>query len=457
MNIKKLKKIISPKNIVTRYIYLSIILFIFTFIYINKTAVNVIFMDEPRLITTLFNNKNIDISELWSASANGSQRILGYYTVLLINANYIGLNVKLNMYIGSFFILLSSILFIKHFKNRKINHFFLLCIPLILFSLDKWEFLTIGSSITQFIAIFIFYLHFITIDNFYINNENTIKNKILLNLLPSINILFFTGGYGALYAISTLICYSAIFLLNRNNKAKTHQLIINIISLLVPILIYSIGLPSAQGDAITKFALAFFQNPIYYFKFFFISLTGCIIGIETISKYFNTTIITIFGIFTFILYISTLYIYFHQKIYKKTFLPFLLIIFSITASIIITYSRSNFDSIIYGASSRYSPVYEMGIIGIIITYANIESQKKHILIIETLIILLLVLCNLFTTIDEIIKSPYRFQYFQEMKKIGLNYKKETDQNLNIFQSDPYSVRKALEICQKNKWNIFKNN
>ena len=99
----------------------------------------------------------------------------------------------------------------------------------------------------------------------------------------------------------------------------------------------------------------------------------------------------------------------------------------------------------------------MGIIGIIITYANIESQKKHILIIETLIILLLVLCNLFTTIDEIIKSPYRFQYFQEMKKIGLNYKKETDQNLNIFQSDPYSVRKALEICQKNKWNIFKNN
>lgn len=43
-----------------------------------------------------------------------------------------------------------------------------------------------------------------------------------------------------------------------------------------------------------------------------------------------------------------------------------------------------------------------------------------------------------------------------MKKIGLNYKNETDHDLKIFQSDSYSIKKALEICQENKWNIFKS-
>lgn len=452
MNFKFLQK-----NITIIYVILSIILFIFTILYINKTTNNVIFMDEPRFITTLFSESNINIHNLWAPSANGSQRSLGYYLILLANTKYFGLNVQLNMYIGSFFILLSSILFIKYFNKKPINYIYLLLLPFTLFSLNKWEYLTIGSSMPQFMALFGFYLHFFTIDNFYIKNKITKINKILLNLLPSVIILLFAGGYSALYAITILTGYLVLYLQNREDKTKVKQLILNTISIIIPIIIYSAGLLNTQNNELTKFIFNFFQNPIYYIKFFFISLTGPFVGIETITKYLSTTSITFLGVIIFLLYLSSIYVYFFKKIYKETFMPLLLIIFSIFSSIIMTYARSDFGSIIYGASSRYSTVSEMGIIGIIIIYAHIKPKKKLLIVLKVIIIIIFLIYGTFiTTKDELVKSPYRLEYFKEMEKIGLNYENETDKNLEIFQSDASYTREALKICQKNKWNIFKH-
>lgn len=451
MNIRLIKKHSPPGFITIGYYLLCFLLFSLLIFYIKKTAINVIFMDEPRYIVTLFDN-NISFQDLWSASANGSQRALGYYLILLINSKLFGINVKLNMYLGSIFILLSSILFANFFKKKGIDYTFLYCIPIIIFGLNKWEYITIGSSMPQFISIFCIYLHFITIDNFYIHNKNTIFNKLVLNLLPFINIILFAGGYSALYSLALIICYFTILVCG--NIINRKQLILNMFSLLIPIIIYSSNLSSIQNSEITNFIYLFFQNPLYFFKFFFISLTGGIIGIESSNNIFGILNIVLIGIFIFILYLHTLYIFFSKKIFKKTMLPLLLIMISIISSILITYSRSNFGSIIYGASSRYSTVSEMGIIGIIITYMYVQTKSKLFNSTKILIILTLLFCSLYTTADEIRKSPHRYNYFQEMKYVGLNYNAKTDQELEIFQSKPDITRKALDICKKNKWNIF---
>ena len=139
--------------------------------------------------------------------------------------------------------------------------------------------------------------------------------------------------------------------------------------------------------------------------------------------------------------------------------------------LIVMVSRWIFMKDTYGMSSRYALQYQVGILGILLTFSfvrkklhaekteNTESKKNIGMIVKmmTLLITAVVLVgNVMTTKSEISKAPYRKIYSLEVKEILLDFENQDDEVLKQYleYSKP-GKKEALRILRDNGWNIFK--
>ena len=131
-------------------------------------------------------------------------------------------------------------------------------------------------------------------------------------------------------------------------------------------------------------------------------------------------------------------------------------------------------------SSRYEIQYQMGIVGILLTFALVwsvcrekaqetEADKAKTRVPEkraarTLLkvcmlafTVLTVFGNAWTTRAEIRTAPYRKAYLQVSRELGLNYRTASDEDLETYlHNDPDAVREAMRILEENHLNIFRN-
>lgn len=122
-------------------------------------------------------------------------------------------------------------------------------------------------------------------------------------------------------------------------------------------------------------------------------------------------------------------------------------------------------------SSRYALQYQVGILGILLTFAFVwkklreekteqkESKKRLDIVIKlvTLLIAAGVLGgNLMTTKSELSKAPYRKEHSLGVKEILLDFENQDDEVLKqkLEYSKP-GKKEALRILRDNGWNIFK--
>ena len=139
--------------------------------------------------------------------------------------------------------------------------------------------------------------------------------------------------------------------------------------------------------------------------------------------------------------------------------------------LIVMVSRWIFMKDTYGMSSRYALQYQVGILGILLTFAfvwkkfNTEKMKQKepqngftiIVKLMTLLIAIVVLTgNLMTTKSELSKAPYRKIYSLAVKEILLDFENQDDEILKQYleYSKP-GKKEALRILRDNGWNIFK--
>ena len=133
----------------------------------------------------------------------------------------------------------------------------------------------------------------------------------------------------------------------------------------------------------------------------------------------------------------------------------------------------------YGMSSRYEIQYQMGIVGILLTFALVwsmcrekaqetEADKAKTRVPEkraarTLLkvcmlafTVLTVFGNAWTTRAEIRTAPYRKAYLQVSRELGRNYRTASDEDLETYlHNDPDAVRDAMRILEENHLNIFR--
>lgn len=119
----------------------------------------------------------------------------------------------------------------------------------------------------------------------------------------------------------------------------------------------------------------------------------------------------------------------------------------------------------YGMTSRYSLQYMFLTIGIVMLLTKLLdemliSNKKIILMTASILALsFITLGHLTTNTDEIFKSDYRKIIYSIVEDKAKNYKNLSDQDLEDtfeYHRGPEQIRKAFNILESQKLNVFKN-
>jgi len=438
----------------------------FLIFYIESAGYNIVYTDYIRIINRyILPERMPTFMEMWTPSAG--HRALGYFPFLFLNVRFLALNTQFEMLLGILGVFFSSLVIVKFFIKKQLHFCYSLIALLLVFSLNKWELVLNGTGWTIFIAFACMDLNFLLIDAVFIDGDNSEINRWLLYVLPILNVFCFAGGYSVAYTIVTISILSALLFYGYGDTTKKNNsgLIIKLIGLFILAqIIYLYDLPLGAGTEKKSFFAVVGDNFPYLIKFLLASFASTIIGQETffsgkVPEYW----LSIIGIFVILSYLLAVYLYFAKKIYTKTLFPILLILFSLLSHGIILYTRYGFQTISYGMSSRYQPMYVMGIIGIfcIFSYcrkyefaAKQATQYDGMRIVIFFILGAFVSGNLVTTMDELRKIPYRQRAYKEFETIALNYKNESDQTLGRLQENGSGVRIALAVLEKRNLNLF---
>ena len=231
----------------------------------------------------------------------------------------------------------------------------------------------------------------------------------------------------------------------------------------------------------------FFQQPVFFLKFLLKSFASIIFGVEFISERMAgvpNMFLYLTGAGVLASYFLALGMNFYYGIYKKTLMPLMLLAGGGMNHLVVMVSRWIFLKDTYGMSSRYALQFQVGILGILLTFAfvwkackrtdgNREEavevrdrdrrigQKKALdLVVKVLalaITAVILTGNLLTTKAELSKAPYRKIHSLEVKEILLDFENQDDEILKqkLEYSKP-GKKEALRILKENGLNIFRN-
>ena len=202
------------------------------------------------------------------------------------------------------------------------------------------------------------------------------------------------------------------------------------------------------------------SEPKFFVKFILEAFASPIIGIEVVSKVIKTSAgVCLLGMVVICFYLLAFWLNVKYRLWEKTILPLMLILIGGVNHALVVYSRWIFLQENYGMASRYAIQYEMGIFGILLTFAAvfaIKKNRKHVLAVAAGgFICLLLAGNFYTTREELLKAPLRRLSLEQTIETALDYKNKTDEELGAqLHTNGERARKALEILDENNLNIF---
>ena len=353
---------------------------------------------------------------------------------------------------------------------------------IVMFSLNKWEMLTNGSGWAHFFAFACFYYHQILFDRYYRGQERK-WDKTILMLLPCLIILGTAGPYCAIYAVVMILASGAAAFMDTGEKRK--QYVIFLICTLIPLLLYilsnSFAVEEHAGATGRSLGEILKDFPTFPIRFILKSLAGMMVGGEELQQWIangciSNKIIYLLGVILMVGYLWSLWLNISLGIYKKTLFPLILLVSGGANHLLIFLSRYIFEKEDYALSSRYALQFQVGVLGILLTFA-LASQirrkringgllKRAVPVLETVFCIAILIGNGYTTYREIQKAPYREENFEKMAEMAPQIPFMSDQELKEHSKeidDLYEYRKgtdkirdAFRILEENHLNIFRD-
>lgn len=443
---------------------IAIVISFFTYycFYIFSSARNIVFQDHFRYleIADKVVNGRLDITYLW-LSFSGHRSPINLLTFLL-NAKYFHLNTLMEIYIGAIILTITSFVLIYYFY-KSINFtsikkiYFIIPIIFIIFSLDQWENIVFSDGARLMLNMLVYILLFILLNNYLLGRKR--KNLvILLSAIVLTSILIGTGNVLAVNGTIIILVIIDMFI----NKNTNYKITISIIATsFLSVLLYSIGL--RQDSLGLKDQLANISHHIFYTgKFITLAFSGMALGVDyTMINNVNKVTTGLIGLIIIIFILCILYIYFKKEMYRKTYIPLALIIYSILIIGSILLARLNYAQeygLNYAMSSRYLTSTHYALIGFIwigLMYIDNKKNKKEVirktLIVEAIILVLL--AQILTNYQEWKITKDRKANFVKLQEIALSDRRDGIE-LRRFQTNIDWVIKGLEIIKKNNLNVF---
>lgn len=438
---------------------------IFALIYLKRSAYNMVFADYIRLTNSYLPNP-WDPSKFFVPDI--LTRIPLNYLVRGINVTFLGFNTMFDMILGVLGLGASAFLLGGYAKENKIGPLPFGMMIFIIFSLNKWEMLTNGTGWIHFTAFVFFYYHYMVLDRLLVQKKGRPGDLVRLKVLPFITTLGVAGPYCAIYSVTLILAYLWIWFTDPDkSKLTKKECLICCICVVIPFILYIISNhfvldPPVGGNQPLLSVL--FRNPLYFIKFFLASFGSIVLGNETVFKicenFHNYILIYSLGMIVILFYLYALYLNLKEKLYTRTILPLIFLVSGGLNHLLILFSRWRFMGVQYGMESRYALQYQIGILGIIMTFAFVYDRWKKRLSFKGAAVFftsVIIMGNLLTTMEEWKKSPYRKEYLQvKLAGVAQNFENASDEELGWFQYPyPELTVNALKILKENKLNIFR--
>ena len=361
--------------------------------------------------------------------------------------------------------------------------------------------MTNGTGWVCTLSISGFLFHFAVLDHAAATRCRNMSDRVLLVILPILLVVLVAGPYSGGYAVILVLAYGALWLADRRGGAETSSRswsrkcrrtwCIGALTTVLAMVLYLWSNSQAvyvHRGAVTDVSIAqeFAAQPLFFLRFLLKAVASSVIGVAQIQEleagspwFVRLHLVYLLGLAVFVSYLLALYLNVRFQLYKKTIFPLLLVLSGGCNHLLVLAARWIFLKDEYGMSSRYEIQYQMGIVGILLTFALVwsmcrekaqetEADKAKTRVPEkraarTLLkvcmlafTVLTVFGNAWTTRAEIRTAPYRKAYLQVSRELGRNYRTASDEDLETYlHNDPDAVRDAMRILEENHLNIFR--
>ncbi len=480
-----------------KYMYLGLPVLgsLFYLLYLYTASIDMVYSDYIRLIQSylpdVWNPEKFFVPDLLT-------RIPVNYLERAVNVTWFGYSVMFDRLLGVLGFGLSALCIGSYARRHSLGMGWYTVMMLVMFSLNKWEMLYNGTGWAHFLAFACFFYNYLVFDRVY-SGRGKKGDMRRLFFLPAVITIGVAGPYCAIYSMTLIL--AALFVIagkrllvrrisgqagarpekgrafNRPEKGRISNMqAAGIIFCTVwPLIAYmwsdSQAVYEHSGAVEIPLMTALGQQPEFFLKFFLKSFASMIFGVELIHRRMSQVpdmVWCLAGLLVLGSYVLALWMNFRYGLAEKTILPLMLLAGGGMNHLLVLASRWIFmpnDS--YGMSSRYALQYQVGILGILLTFALVWKQSKDnnthcpraVREMAVTAAGVLLAGNLLTTAEEFSFGKHR-KYHNEMevKEIVLNFENETDDTLKAaleYRKD--GIREALTILKENGWNIFGDN
>ena len=459
--------------------------FLFLTAYVRSASADIVYSDYIRLVNTYLEN-------VWSfrpyMHGDILTRIPANYPERILNVVLFRYSTMFDMMLGAFFLALSAWVAGRYCERKQLPVILTALVLGFIFSLNKWEMLTNGSGWIHFAAFALFWYHYLVWDR-YLAGEGKRGDRLRLLLLPWITILFFSGPYCGVYAVTMLI--ADLFLLaaghlrqenvsREERREDIRAAVIRMACTFLPLCLYLLSrahsVEERAGATTESIGQVISARSLLLPVMFVRSFSSMVLGAEAAEHWgIGKSASILLGLLVIGCYAYAFLLNFRRRIYEKTTFPLLLLTSGFLNHMLVTASRWIFLNDAYGMSSRYALQYQAGIAGILLTLAVSQREdlcgtgvpvsgdagkeaekRKREKKAAVLITAVFLAGSLLTTGREIHMAPYREEHFIAMRDTALHFESRTDEELkDVLQyHDPVRTRKALGLLRERGLNVF---
>lgn len=457
-----MKKFIKKIHDNRFYILILIFTLIIIGIYLSEVSSNVPYSDYwyyiDRLVDKSFKN-GVSFMDLYYG--NGVHHTPIQLLLFLINVKFFSLNSQISLFLGCLMIIPISLVMYKELKSvflgSKKNSKFLFYLAVfltIIFSntLNQWEIMSNEFYFPFQLRLFFFIISFIFVSNMLINKDKYSVYAVELAFLFSIVIVFLSGAYFAAYVGSIILVMSIDFILEKSKKDYYKLYLYLLVGLALGSYIYL----STISDSSTIISISF-SWLIDFFKATFIMMGASLTGV------YSSTGFTIgVGLIMFIFQIVSVFIFFKKKMYLKTYVPLILILYSFCICGEIYLGRTGDYGLSYLASSRYTCEtlwFSVADVWILLYDFRIDKRNKLIVIFNSIIVVFVASTFALwfnSNKHEWNMAKYRKQFYSNLNESILKIDTMSDEELSSFVVEPSIIRKDVMLMKKYKLGVFRN-
>ena len=415
-------------------------------------------------------------------------RIPVNYLMRIVNTTWFHYSIRFDQALGVLSLMLSAAVIACYCIREKIDTVWYLILMAVFFSLNKWEMMNNGSGWVHFFAYAGFYYHYLVWERVWTGKEKK-GDQIKMLVLPWLITMGVAGPYCAAYSGVLLLGYGFCMVITwKKTRTWDKRYLLYGICVILPLLCYlwstshvNTGL-SSDGSLFRQFV----DTPGFFVRFFIKSLCSTVIGGEAATEVFHTnTPYMVIGVMVGAAYLLALWYQLRYKIYEDTLFPLILIVSGGMNHCLILISRWSFLIESYGMSSRYALQFQVGILGILLTFAFVwrrwhgerekdqpleaqkvrkkNGQKKKQVQMAAIagMVVVFLAGNGYTTWREIRMTKWRKEACVNRAVVALDFENRTNEELAAsFEYHTSSadagelVRNALTILKEHHWNVF---